>query len=402
MMLLATVEMATRATDPGADPAASHDMRGGAAYLDPATGARYALEPGRWRSDTGGPLLLAPGRGITRRDIDVNAPGLWRYRAAFAVDIAEPIMLGEGRTPLVRGEWDGAQPLWKLEWCSPTGSFKDRGASVMLSVLRQQGAKSVIEDSSGNGGASIAAYGAAGGLGVSVFAPATTSPGKLVQARAYGARIELVEGPRVASQEAAIAASERDGGWYASHNWQAFFLEGTKTLAYEIWEDLGFRAPDAIVMPVGAGSSLLGCAFGFRELLRVGAIDRLPRLYAAQPLNCSPVDAAFHVKPGAQPLGRTVRPTVAEGAAIAHPLRLGVMIDALHENGGGTVAIPEEGIRVAHAELAARGLFAEPTSATAAAGLSELIARRAILPSETTVVLLTGSGLKAPAPVAPA
>lgn len=343
-------------------------------------------------------MLLEPGRGITRAEIEPDAPGLWRYRAAFAGEIAAPVVLGEGRTPLVAGEWSGARPFWKLEWCSPTGSFKDRGASVMLSLLRQQGAQAVIEDSSGNGGASVAAYGAAAGLDVSVFAPASTSPGKLVQARAYGARIELVEGPRMAAQDAAIAAAERGSGWYASHNWHPFFLEGTKTLAYEIWEDLGCAAPDAVVMPVGAGSSLLGCAFGFRELLRAGEIDRLPRLYAAQPLHCSPVDAAFHVKRGDAARARAVLPTIAEGASIARPLRLPTMLDALRESGGGTVAIPEDGIRAAHAQLAARGLFAEPTSATAAAALGVLIERRAILPSDTTVVLLTGSGLKAPPP----
>ncbi|MEJ6488729.1 threonine synthase [Leucobacter sp. USCH14] len=367
-------------------------------YLDPASGARYALEPGRWRSDAGGPLLLEPGRGITSADIEVGAPGLWRYRAAFAIEVDAPIMLGEGRTPLVQGTWGSARPHWKLEWCSPTGSFKDRGASVMLSVLRQQGARAVIEDSSGNGGASIAAYGAAGGLDVSVFAPASTSPGKLVQSRAYGARIEPVAGPRVASQNAAIAAAERGEGWYASHNWQPFFLEGTKTLAYEIWEDLGFRAPDAVVMPVGAGSSLLGCAFGFRELLRSGQIERLPRLYAAQPLNCSPVDAAFHVKPGDPAPAREARPTIAEGTAIPRPIRLDVMLHVLRESGGGTVAVPEEEISAAHAVLASRGLYVEPTSATAAAGFGLLVERGAILPSETTVVLLTGSGLKAEPP----
>lgn len=389
-----------------------------AAYFDPASGARYALEPGRWRSDTGGPLLLDAAGGLTRSDIDPASPGLWRYRAAFAIDIVDPIVLGEGRTPLVPGVWGAGRPLWKLEWCSPTGSFKDRGASVMLSALRQQGATSVIEDSSGNGGAAIAAYGAAGGLDVTVFAPASTSPGKLVQSRAYGARIELVEGPRVASQEAAIAAAERGNGWYASHNWQPFFLEGTKTLAYEIWEDLGFRAPDAVVMPVGAGSSLLGCAFGFRELLRAGAIDRLPRLYAAQPRNCSPIDAAFHVKLGEGCQGeggagadvgvdagagareraarRAVLPTIAEGTAIAHPLRIDVILEALRESGGGTVAISEDGIRAAHADLAASGLFVEPTSATAAAAYGDLVDRGVIGTTETTVVLLTGSGLKSP------
>src|SRR5690606_12316832 len=140
-------------------------------------------------------------------------------------------------------------------------------------------------------------------------APASTSPGKIAQVCAYGAEVRLIESPREASQQAAIDAEAGDA-FYASHNWQAFFLQGTKTLAYELWEDLGFRAPDNIVMPVGAGSALLGCWLGFRELLAAGQIDRLPRLYAAQPLNCSPVDTAFGARDG-EVVERPVAPTVA-------------------------------------------------------------------------------------------
>lgn len=415
-------------------------------YLDPASGERHPLDVPRWRGSAGGPLLITPSAGIGPGDIDSSLRSIWRYRAAFPLEVADPISLGEGCTPLVQQEWGGARPHFKLEWFSPTGSFKDRGASVMLSALRQQGVREVIEDSSGNGGAAVAAYGAAGRIGVTVFAPASTSPAKLVQARAYGAAVELVEGPREASQTAAIEAAERGRGFYASHNWQAYFLEGTKTLAYEIWEDLGFRAPDCVVMPVGAGSSLLGCAFGFRELQRAGHIDRLPRLYAAQPLHCSPVDEAFHVKPrtsaprSATPatagtsvtagtsaasatqasqaapatqaiqatsaasseadrfdrLERPVLPTIAEGAAIRRPLRLGTIVEALRESGGGTAAVPESRIAAAFEALAARGLFAEPTSAVASAGYADLVSRGEIGATETAVVLLTGSGLKAP------
>ncbi len=360
------------------------------AYLDPESGARYPIDEPRWRSDEGTPLMVSPGPGIDPDDIDGGTRSIWRYRAALPIGIPDPITLGEGCTPLVEGEWAGSRTRFKLEWFSPSGSFKDRGASVMLSALRAQGVERVIEDSSGNGGAAIAAYGAAGGLDVTVFAPASTSPAKLAQARAYGARIELVDGPREASQEAAIAASERGDGFYASHNWQPFFLEGTKTLAYELWEDLGFRAPDSVVVPVGAGSSLLGCFLGFRELQRAGRIERIPRLYAAQPLNCSPLDAAFRGE-----RDRPVRPTVAEGTVIRSPLRLAEMLAAVRESRGGTVAVPEEEILAARRGLAECGLFAEPTSATAAAAHARLLASGAVRPEETTAVILTGSGLKA-------
>jgi threonine synthase len=209
--------------------------------------------------------------------------------------------------------------------------------------------------------------------------------------------VQLVEGPREESEAEAIRQSHET--FYASHNWQPFFLEGTKSFAYELWEDLGFRAPDNVITPVGAGSSLLGCAFGFRELLKAGQIARLPRLFAAQPLNCSPVDASF--KAGADtPVPRDVHKTIAEGTAIKNPMRLREIVGALRESGGGTVALTEDEIVAALRRLAQQGLFAEPTSASGAAALDQLAATGAIKPNETTVVILTGTGLKAASIVA--
>jgi threonine synthase len=267
----------------------------------------------------------------------------------------------------------------------------------MLSYLRQAGIKAVLEDSSGNGGSSMAGLGAAGGMRVKILAPASTSPAKIAQALAYGAEVQLVDGPREESEAEAIRQSEAT--FYASHNWQPLFLEGTKTLAYELWEDLGFRAPDNVILPVGAGSSLLGCAFGFRELKKAGQIARLPRLFVAQPLNCSPIDASF--KAGADtPVVREVHKTVAEGTAIKSPMRLREIIAALHESKGSTVALTEDEIVAALRRLARNGLFVEPTSASAAAGLDRLVQEGLIRPNESTVVVLSGSGLKAASAVA--
>jgi threonine synthase len=176
--------------------------------------------------------------------------------------------MGEGCTPLAERAWGDLRAFFKLEWFSPTGSFKDRGSSVMLSFLRQIGIDAVLGDSSGNGGSSIAGFGAAGDMRVKILAPAYTSPAKIAQVRAYGAQVQLVEGPREESEAEAIRQSHRT--FYASHNWQPFFLEGTKSLAYELWEDFGFKAPDNIVIPVGGGALLLGCYLGFKELLAAG------------------------------------------------------------------------------------------------------------------------------------
>lgn len=369
-------------------------------YLDPVDGTRYPLNEPRWRSAAGRPLWIEPGPGIGRQDVETADRSLWRYRAALPVAIDDPITLGEGMTPLLERRWVAGGPvLVKAEWLSPTGSFKDRGTAVMLSYLRQHGIAAVLEDSSGNGGSSVAGYAAAGGLQATICAPAATSPAKIAQVRAYGATVHLVEGPREASQQRAIDLAESGDACYASHNWQAFFLQGTKTQAYELWEDLGFRAPDNVVMPVGAGSSLLGCYLGFAELLAAGQIERMPRLFAAQPLHCSPLDAAVTAGTEAAQQ-RPVLPTLAEGTAIARPLRLAQMVAAVTESGGGTVAVPEDEIVHALELLCSDGLFVEPTSATAAAAYLRLCQSGTIDATQSSVVMLSGSGLKAAGTVA--
>ena len=366
-------------------------------FIVSPSGALYPLQVPRWRGDDGAPLLLTPGAGLGRDEIERGTRSLWRYRAAIAGAIAAPITMGEGCTPLIERAWGDLRPVFKCEWFSATGSFKDRGASVMLSFLRQQGVTAVLEDSSGNGGSAIAGYGAAGGMRVKVLAPASTSPAKIAQVRAYGAEVELVEGPREASQDEAIRQSAKI--FYASHNWHPFFIEGVKTLAYELWEDFGFTAPDAVVVPVGAGSLLLGLHFGFGELLRTGQIRRAPRLYAAQPANCAPVAASFAAAADG-PAPCEFKPTIAEGTAIKAPLRLPLLLEALRDTVGEAVAIPEEEIVAALRRLAAMGLFVEPTSATAAAALDRLHAAGRIGPRERVVVVLSGSGLKAASKVA--
>jgi threonine synthase len=193
---------------------------------------------------------------------------------------------------------------------------------------------------------------------------------------------------------AEAALRQAAGIFYASHNWQPLFVEGVKTLAYELWEQLGFRAPDNVVVPLGYGSNVLGCERGFAELLRGGEIATPPRLFGVQAANCAPYHVAFQA--GVDRLvPTTVTPTVAEGIASARPTRVGEVLRAVRESGGAIVAVTEAEIVEALRGLAARGLYVEPTSAAAAAGLTQLVARGAIRPRETTVLVLTGSGLKA-------
>jgi threonine synthase len=361
-------------------------------YVDSITGATYPLGEPRWRGESGGHLNLGDAPGLTRKEIDASVNSLWRYRRALQVDAGSAVTMGEGWTPLIRGEWDGVPVLFKLEFMMPTGSFKDRGMTVMVSYLKDRGIRQVLEDSSGNAGASLSAYCAAAGMRCRILVPETASYPKIAQIAACGADVVTVRGSRQDVADAALAMSREI--FYASHNWQPFFVEGTKTLAYELWEQLGFRAPDSVVVPVGYGANVLGCDRGYSELLRNGEIARAPRLYGVQAANCAPYYAAFlagveHFVPV------PVSPTIAEGIASSKPTRLREVLASVRGSGGEIVAVTEDEIVRALAALARKGFYVEPTSAAAAAGLSQLIARGAVVKGETTVLVLTGSGLKA-------
>ncbi|MEV7986760.1 pyridoxal-phosphate dependent enzyme [Micromonospora sp. NPDC085948] len=354
------------------------------------SGNSYPLHDRRWRGDDDSPLMLSPLSGLMPEQIDQGEWSLWRYRSVLPVDPDYRVSLGEGLTPMVALTWGEHRVHFKLEWFNPTSSFKDRGVSVMVSHLRSQGADRVLEDSSGNGGAAVAAYAAAAGIRAKIIAPAATSAPKILQARAFGAEIELVGGTRDEVGTEAVRQAEQIP--YASHNWHPMFLQGTKTIAYEIWESLGFTAPDNVVLVAGAGSQILGCDIAFSELLAAGQIDRLPRLLVGQPEHWSTIADTLN---GVDRAGRGERvPTIAEGASIATPVRLPEAVEALRRCGGAGVAVPEEQIHAAVRALAARGLYAEPTSAVAVAALDHFISNSTITPDQTTVVVLTGSGLK--------
>jgi threonine synthase len=295
----------------------------------------------------------------------MTGAGLWRYLDWLPV--AEPLSLGEPTTPLV----EYGDVLLKLEGALPTGSFKDRGAAVQVAALRECGVTHVVEDSSGNAGAALAAYCARAGIACDIYVPASAPPAKLAAIRAYGARLIPVDGPR----SNCTAAAERAGGVYASHARDPMYLEGTKTFAFELWEQLG-GVPDTVVFPVGGGALLLGADKGFRELLDAGRIDRLPRLIAAQAEACAPLVHGLGTV--------TPRPSLADGILIPDPVRGQAILDAMAD----AVAVGEDEIRAAHESLARSGVLVELTSAVAVAALAKIDL------SGTVVVAATGNGLK--------
>ncbi|WP_053640420.1 MULTISPECIES: pyridoxal-phosphate dependent enzyme [unclassified Streptomyces] len=316
---------------------------------------------------------------------------LWRYEEALPpVPCAPEVTLGEGRTPLV--PLTGSVSA-KLDFLMPTLSFKDRGAVVLaahaLRLARAGGLDRVVADSSGNAGTAAAAYCARAGLDCRVYVPGGTSPKKLEQIRAHGAEVVEVPGDREATARAAREAADEPGTFYASHVYNPYFTQGTKTYVYELWEELGGRLPDTIVVPVGNGTLLLGAALAVEELHRHGLADTRPALVAVQAEAVSPLAEAFHA--GADDIAgpAAVRPTLAEGIAIPAPPRARQILRAVRETGGTFLTVPEERIRAAQRDLARRGLFVEATGTACWAAVEAAPPRPGL-----TVVPLCGAGAK--------
>jgi len=304
--------------------------------------------------------------------------GLWRYRADLAIR-GDPVTLGEGATPMVPyGKY-----LLKLEGISPTGSFKDRGAATAITAARAAGARTVVEDSSGNAGSAIAAYAAAAGLRARIFAPDDIVPAKARAIQVLGAELIKVSGPRSAVTQAAVAAA--NDAYDVGHARDDAFLEGTKTIAYELFEDLGEQLHD-VITPVGQGTVLIGMAMGFADLVAAGHIERAPKLHGVQSESCAPL---VRGAPIGRPAPVVPQPSIADGIRIPEPTRAERSYAAVRYSGGRWMAVSEDAIERAWHEAAAAGLLMEPTSAAAIAG-----ARVLNLPAGA-VVIVTGSGLKA-------
>lgn len=309
---------------------------------------------------------------------------LWRYGAMLPV--ARRFSLGEGSTPLVAVDLADGRFLAKLEHLNPTGSFKDRGTAVMLNHLAANGAGAVIDNSSGNAGASLAAYAGAAGLPATVYVPAATAvESKKRLIRAYGGAI--VEARDYLEDVYAAAESNT----YASHAWNPYFVLGQQTAAWETWEQLGRRAPAALATPVGHGGLFLGFYRGFRALRKSGLIDRLPRMIAVQSAGVDPIVRAWEAQAS---LPASVAPTesVADGILVDAPVRGEQILSALYDTNGFALRIGNEAILEARNSLCEAGHIIEATSAAPVAALRQIKER--IGADDELVIALTGSGLK--------
>ncbi|MFN5545376.1 MAG: threonine synthase [Bacteroidota bacterium] len=321
--------------------------------------------------------------------IEKRKPNLWRYREALPVLHDEDIVsFDEGFTPLIEVRLSNKKALIKQEQLFATGSYKDRGATVMMSHVNHLKIKKVVQDSSGNAGCAVAAYAARAGIACDIYVPADTSAAKLVQMKWYGAQLFKIAGTREDTAAAALDAALKH--YYASHCYNPFFLHGTKTFAYEVCEQLGWKAPNAVVLPAGNGTLLLGCYIGFHDLLKAGIIHQMPKLIAVQSANCAPLAKAFERKQ-TQPATVTSMHTLAEGIAIAAPVRGAQMLSVVNESKGHFITVTEAEIIDALREVLGQGFYIEPTSAATIAGLKKYLLHSE---NETVVSLFSGHGLK--------
>jgi threonine synthase len=359
----------------------------------PECEAQENLSPERWRCDCGSAWEPVERADFDpAHDIDLSDTSIWRYRRLFGLDFETPtIRMGVGWSPLLPLTFDGHEVMFKLEYIAPTASFKDRGTAVMINVLAHQGVTCVVDDSSGNAGASVAAYAARAGMQAEIFVPAYASPAKQAQIAVYGAQVQPVPGVRANAKRAAQEAA-RNGAALASHAYHPGFLAGQQSVAWELWEQLGRRAPDWYVVPVGQGVHLLGVWLGFRRLRAAGLVERLPRLIAVQPTLLAPIHHALEAGLETVSPVEATTPSIAEGLAIAAPVRGRRILQAIRETGGTCITVEDKATLQAQRRLARRGLYVEPTSATVVAAVDVVL--RQAGPDDTIVVPLTGSGLK--------
>lgn len=327
-----------------------------------------------------------------RFDLSLVDRGTWsifRYRAFLPLEGEgwREISLGEGMTPVIRLDED---VLLKMDYCMPTLSFKDRGAAVLVSHCKAIGVKSVVQDSSGNAGNSVAAYCGRAGMDCEIFVPEGTSPKKIAMIKSHGAAVNVVPGTRDMCARVCRSRVAMEGKYYASHVYNPFFYQGTKTYIYEIWEQLG-RIPRNLFIPLGNGTLFLGAVLALEELKESGLIDRMPHIVAVQSERCDPLARAAAAGEK-RPVQVISSPTLAEGIAIGEPMRGEEILEYVYKHDIDVVTAPEDGILPARAALARRGIYCEHTTAATYAAYLAWRESEGRLPD--SLIPLCGAGLK--------
>ncbi|MBS4539517.1 threonine synthase [Clostridium sp. D2Q-11] len=356
----------------------------------------YNLSNEIYKCQCGGLFDLKKTQYIFSRDLILsNEWSMFRYLDVLPfshnTNLWKMVSMGEGLTAIVPLYPHNNDILVKLDYMMPTSSFKDRGAAVLISKAKELGVTKVIQDSSGNAGNSIAAYASRAGIKCDIYVPENTSSKKIKQISSHGANVHIIKGSREDTAKAALNAIANGEGFYASHVYNPLFYQGTKTYAYEIWEQLNGDIPENIIVPVGNGTLLLGCYYGFRELLYSKLIKKLPKIIAVQTEGCAPIYNAFNTNNNT--VSSVVNTgTIAEGIAIANPMRGSQIIKAIKETKGTIILAPEDKIIEAKNKLSKIGFYVEPTTAATYAAFLEYNKNNKI--KGKVIIPLCGSGLK--------
>jgi len=343
-------------------------------------------------------------RAFTRDSIAAGPASIWRYAPLLPVEAPDVPRLAPGLTPLVAAprlaEELGVRELWlKLDTANPTHSFKDRVVAVACAKAQELGLTTLACSSTGNLAGAVAARAAAEGLDAAVFCPVDLEHEKLLSAAVYGPTIYAVRGTYDHCSRLTVELSFELDWAFVNVTLRAYYAEGSKTLAYEVAEQLGWTLPDVVVAPIASGAMFSKLGQGFDELLRLGLVDGAPpRLYGGQAEGCSPVARAFADGERVTP----VRPdTVARSLAIGNPADGDFAVEAARASGGAIHAVPEEDVAENIARLAeTTGVFGETAPAVTLGALREAVELGQVGPGETVVLLVTGDGLKTPEHVA--
>ena len=308
--------------------------------------------------------------------------GLFRLYSDGKENIPQDVSLGEIETPIIPIKFGKQEIYFKMEHLNPTGSFKARGAKTLINTLKHLGIDSVIEDSSGNSAAALAAYCAAAGIDCTVYVPEDIPAGKLHQIETYGAHVRLVIGSREATAKSAQKVVQEDEVYYASHVYNPLFFQGIKTMAHEIYHQFKDNVPEYVFLPVGNGTMLLGLYYGFEE------IGRLPTFVAVQSENCCPLYNAFKKKRKAP----APTYTVADAIRVSDPIRMKEMLMAITRSKGEVITVSEEEIIEAQHQIGRKGIYVEPTAAVPLAGALKYF-RKGKPDNYRVVIPITGAGL---------
>jgi threonine synthase len=354
------------------------------------TGKSYSIDSSIWMGDNNELLDISYFSNFSLKNIRREEPTLWRYRHVIPIrEDSNIVSFNEGFTPLSKINIEGKQVFVKEDFLFPTSSYKDRGASVLISKVKELGIKKVIQDSSGNAGSSIACYAAKAKIECDIYVPSDTAPAKLAQIQMYGANVIKVEGTREETAKAAFLAAKNN--YYASHVWNPFFFQGTKTFSFEVCEQLNWKNPDTVVLPAGNGSLLIGAYIGFSELFYSGIIPAVPKIIAVQSKFCAPLYEAFRNRTDNIP--KVIQgKTLAEGIAISSPARGKQILGCVKKTGGKILVVDEEQIISTLFEMGNQGYYIEPTSAAVIAGLKDYLSESDS--DELIISVFTGTGLK--------